>query len=668
MSQQRADKGRGLFLTRDSLGRHEQTPTQYVGWAQAKAKALGVAFNGTPTEINHMIANGISISGDLFLDFNVSGNLLIRPALDALKLEIRRDLSVSHVFIPRRDRLARPDHAIDGVELENELRGLGVYLVFMEATLSPLRQGHRQEVGEAICAYIEYDKSGRYRDDLAHLMIFAQLNLAKAGFSTGGRAPFGFRRNLCSVDGTIVMELADGRSVRQKGHHVVWLPGPEAEIALIRRILTLLAEKPAQQVAQILNEEGIPSPDAGRMRRDNQTLHPVSGLWHPTTITNIARNPLIRALTRYGLRSMGDRRRMTPEGPRHIQDSDYREIQDSDYHKISKVPKVIRNPESNQVWGTAHCEPLIPVEQSQTLLEIIDKRGASQRGKPRSRNPAENPLGARIFDMHCGWPMYRIPRKDSFRYVCGFYQQAGGQACSHNHVEGVIATKFALAAVQQRLLKPGMMERLEAKLRNRIAATPQESSAAEAVGRKQGEINALRVQLATVEQNMALASTTASLRSIEKMFATLQEKEKGLAVELEQLKSSISAAPTPESQIQAALSVARSLPQLAQNPKNLAAIGQLFRTVNVQLYVRFESVKLTKRYVNKLSGGILTIGDVPPPITKYSGPTDRTTVRNSLSPKDHATAENQSSAACEFLPVSDQEDKSLGNGNRGDRI
>lgn len=660
MSQLRADKGRGLFYSRDSLGRHEQTPEQYVGWTQTKAKDLAIKFNGTPTEINRMISNGISISGDLFLDFNVSGNLLRRPALDALKAEIRRDLSVSHVFIPRRDRLARPDHASEGVELENELRGFGVYLVFMETTLSPLRQGRRQEIGEAISAYIDYDKSGRYRDDLAHLMIFAQLNLAKEGYSTGGRAPFGFRRHLCGVDGTIVMELADGQSVRQKGHHVVWLPGPEAEIALIRRILTLLAEKPAQQVAQILNEEGIPSPDAGRIRRDNQTLHPVSGIWHPNTITNIARNPLIRALTRYGLRSMGDRRRMTPEGPRYVQDSDYR--------INSKTPKVIRNQESNQVWGTAHCEPLIPLEQSQKLLEIIDKRGASQRGKPRSRNPAENPLGARIFDMHCGWPMYRIPRKDSFSYVCGFYQQAGGQACSHNHVEGVTATKFALAAIQQRLLKPGMLERLEAKLRNRVAATPQESSAAEAVGRKQGEINALRVQLATVEHNMALASTAASLRSIEKMFVTLQDKEKGLAVELEQLKSSISAAPTPESQIQAALSVARSLPQLAQNSKNLAAIGQLFQAVNVQLYVRFESVKLTKRYVNKLSGGILTIGDVPPPITKYSGPTDRTTVRNSLPPEDYATAENQPSAECAYLPVSDQEDKSLGNGNRGDRI
>ncbi len=55
MVQLRAEKGRGLFLTRDSLGRHEQTPEQYVTWTQLRAKELGVTFTGTPVEINHMI-------------------------------------------------------------------------------------------------------------------------------------------------------------------------------------------------------------------------------------------------------------------------------------------------------------------------------------------------------------------------------------------------------------------------------------------------------------------------------------------------------------------------------------------------------------------------------------------------------------------------------------
>ena len=49
-------------------------------------------------------------------------------------------------------------------------------------------------------------------------------------------------------------------------HHVVWLPGPDEELALIRRILDMLLITPASRVAATLTNEGILSPDAGRYR------------------------------------------------------------------------------------------------------------------------------------------------------------------------------------------------------------------------------------------------------------------------------------------------------------------------------------------------------------------------------------------------------------------
>ena len=64
-----------------------------------------------------------------------------------------------------------------------------------------------------------------------------------------------------------------------------------------------------------LTAEGIPSPDAGRLRKDRGIKHPVSGVWHQTTVVNIARNPLLVAVATYGLRSMGDKLRFTPSGP-----------------------------------------------------------------------------------------------------------------------------------------------------------------------------------------------------------------------------------------------------------------------------------------------------------------------------------------------------------------
>src|SRR5262245_9369823 len=136
----RPRQGRALFYTRDSGGKHENTPGQYVAWAQAKAAELGLAFGGTPEAIEAMIREGRSRLGDLFLDFGVAGNLLSRDGLDALINEALSDRSVSHVLIPRRDRLARPDDPVDAVRLENVLRGDGLTLVFMDRTCPPLKK------------------------------------------------------------------------------------------------------------------------------------------------------------------------------------------------------------------------------------------------------------------------------------------------------------------------------------------------------------------------------------------------------------------------------------------------------------------------------------------------------------------------------------------------
>ena len=213
--------------------------------------------------------------------------MLSRPALDALKAEIARDRAVSHILIPRRDRLARPDNPVDGINLEHELRKMGVGLVFMDRSLEPITKKARQDLGEMISAMVDYDQSGRFRQELAEKMIFAQLNLAKFGYSTGGRPPFGYQRWLVDEQGSRIRQLADGEVVRKRGNHVMWLPGAEEELDLIRRIITMLETMPATEVARRLTAEGIASPDAGRTRTDNGVEHPVLGVWHATTITGV---------------------------------------------------------------------------------------------------------------------------------------------------------------------------------------------------------------------------------------------------------------------------------------------------------------------------------------------------------------------------------------------
>jgi len=206
-----------------------------------------------PEDINEMIRNGESCRGALFLDYGVAGNILSRAGLDALIETATTNSDVTHVFIPRRNRLARPNDPLDGIKLETLLRAAGVTIVFMDRVCKPLKKGKRDNIAEIIGAVIDYDRSAEDRRELAQKIIYAQLRLAKAGFSTGGRPPFGYRRWLASESGTPVRELAEGEYVKMQGHHVVWLPSnDEQEWKTIRRILKLLETTPASRVAAIL--------------------------------------------------------------------------------------------------------------------------------------------------------------------------------------------------------------------------------------------------------------------------------------------------------------------------------------------------------------------------------------------------------------------------------
>ncbi|HEV8068326.1 MAG TPA: recombinase family protein [Planctomycetaceae bacterium] len=653
--------GRGLFHTRDSGGKHEMTPAKYVEWALAEAQKLGVRFTGTPAQIKAMIREGKFADGDLFIDFDVPGNVLSRPGLHAMQAEICRDMTVSHVFIPNRDRLARPDDPLDGVRLENGLRTAGVTVVFMDRVGLPILRGSRQNFGDLVVSLIDYEKAGAFRQELARRIILAQIALAQAGFSTGGRAPFGFRRWLVRVDGTPVRELADRERVRMVGHHVVWLPGPRAELDLIRRIVTMLKTMAASRVAAVLNEERIPSPDAGRYRTDNGVRHEVSGLWHQPTITNIARNRLLVVVATHGQRSMGDQLRMTPEGPRSLSEGDYR---------ANNEPKVIRNPKTQHITAKSASpfEPVVDQQKFDELQEILDLRAGSQRGKPRSRDPRRNPLGGRVFDMNCGWVMYRVPNADSFRYKCGLYQQSHGQRCDHNHIDGPLATRFVLGCLRQRLLSPNLVTKLKTRLAQLAAAELEQDRPQGRGSASRTELDQVRRELKLAERNLALAENENQFRAIAGIVEELRQREASL-----ELATKSAPARTPRdvnSEIEAAVQLAGRLVEIGRDAQNLALAREAIDLANANLFLRFQPIRAIKRTMNKIAGGVVTLGTAPPPVALYDGPTSRDKIKNTNLGAANAVPEQSGRRSPTESEAQDsgREGTSLGNVNRGDRI
>ncbi len=657
----RSERGRGLLYFRDSGGKHEMTPKQYVEWAQRESRKLGLKFAGTPNEIKRMIRDRIPVSGDLFFDYCVPGDQMSRPALDACREEIRRDLNISHLLIPRRDRLARPDDALEGMRLEKEIRMLGITMVFMNLTLSPLKRGQRQDVGEAVAGYVDYHKSGEFLDEHSEKMIYAHIELTLQGYSSGGTPPFPFQRYLVRNDGTVIRPLAKGEVVRLQGHHVAWLPRSESEIKLLRRILDMVTRMPASHVARILTQEGIPSPGAGLIRTDNGIEHPVRGLWHATTITGLARNPFItHAMKTYGRRSMGNHRRMTPEGPRPLEEEEF--VTDT-------KTKVITNSKSLVVSavGAGGLKPILSAESAEQLEKILDQRAGTQRGKPRSRDPSKNPLGGRIYDLNCTWLMYRVPYLKTFRYTCGFYQQSHGQRCSHNHVDGPTATRLALAAISQRLLIPDLRHKLETKIRTALAERCKPEQFEAALACKRTELKQAEIQLAKATENLALAKTPELFQLMTPVVEKLAANEIRLRHEMSVLSAKAAVTDSSRDVLEEALRCADQLRNLAQEPEDFSKIAELFRTINLQMFVRFHAVQKAKRIEHKQSGGVLTWGDTPSPIEKYSGPTSRRALQASVS-VEWKSPEGNSPSGLDSDPDSSRKAESLGNGSRDDRI
>ncbi len=661
--------GRAVFYHRDSGGRHETTPAAYAGWAAETARRLGVRFAGTPARMETLLRQGGGIDGDLYFDFEVKGNALSRPALDRLFEDVTRDRSVSHLLVKRRDRLARPDDASEGVGLEKRLRRIGVTIVYDGRLLGPLGRGPA-DLGEEIVGLVDYHEAGKFRRELAQKLLDSQLERARRGLSTGGRPPLGFRRWLADPAGEPVRELADGESVRMAGHHVVWLPGPDDEVRLVLRIVALLETTPASAVARLLTEGNVPSPHAGRVRKDRRTgaVRPVKGVWTANAVTGVAKHPLVAGLTRYGRRSMGDTLRFGLGGPR--------ELGPEDVDEATGKERVVFNPTGSVVSVPAAGGPLVDPERHRRLVERVDARAATQRGKRRSRSPDRNPLGGRVVDLDCGWPMSRSPDGASYLYKCGLYQQSHGAKCGHNKVKGPATVRFLLGCLKQKVLRPDLLAKLEA----RLGELARREAGEEPDGLREAE-----AELARLEAEVELAGRNLARAKSDEEYALVSEHRSARAAERDKVKTRAgrlrgSAVRDAAAEVAAALARLSEIGRLAEDESNLPAVAAAFDAVNAKAYFRFREEPQGKRLLRKLAGGVVTFGDAEPPVPLYAGPTARAAVKPpvpaaDVRPAAKTTGSKETTRGGRDRPPRDKrrqepggEADSLGNVNRDDRI
>jgi len=601
-------KDRALFYGRRSGEQQEQSLENQLTWAINQAATDDVSLDVNLETLKEAQANRLSNVGVLFIDDAVTGSKANRPGITALFQTALIDRSVSHIYVYKRDRLHRPDDPAGAVSQENRLLRAGITLVFVDGDAKPREDGRTDMAGQ-IMALLDYHKSGEFLVDLSQRILGSKQALANAGFSAGGRPPYGFGRFLKHPDGKLD-PLADGMRVRMDGCHVVHLPSDEEKIAVWLSILEMKYRGLGiQAIAEELNHRGIPSPDSGRTRTDQGVRHLVSGKWNQSTINELCRNPIIIGRLEYGKRSEGKHLRHTKSGSRSLR---------GDERRGEDAVRRVKNPREERLVTIAGFDPLYPPDRWEKIQEQMDKRSRTQAGIPKNRDPGKYPLSTIVVDLTegCGSLMYGNQRKKRIDgqtccdpvYTCGRYVKE--RDCYHNWVDGERLLEVVLRSLKHAISHSGSRQRLTEKL------LEMSGQSAEGNEERRRDADRLRAEAGQIEasarevaRKLAVESDKALAGVFREEFQRLHQRAAETRKQIEGLESAERLPDsTPEKKAKKALQLLDRLEVLATVPEARGQINALLKKLQVWVGLEFHGVQWGKREVRRLRRGAISIG------------------------------------------------------------
>ena len=607
MDRRSTNEGR-VYLRRSSSKQESSLATQ-LEWAIERARSIGVPLRATVADIEYMQRHGMISYRDLFLDDAVSGSKKKRPAFDAMLDEARVNRNVSHLFAFKRDRLGRPRDPVDMMVIERDIRSWGVRVEMSDGVIDPADRGSAA-LGQTAMSLFGYHESGEFSKKLSERVVLVQASLARKGYSTGGRPPYGFGRFLIDAAGTTLEELPEGRKVKEAGCHVRFLSNDESKIGIWVRILEWLeAGWGYKRVAEHLNEVGIPGPDAGRQRGGRKFGGRVSGKWNHNTVRSLAMNALIIGEKEYGRFSQGMHHRLGPNGPRAV---------NADELLDDGAGRIVENDSDVRIRAEAGGGAFFDPERWHRLQAKLAERGRAQRGQRRAPDASAYPLAARVFDLTdgCGSIMQGAARKDRgggrLLYRCGIYMKRRG-SCHHNAVDAEALLTFTVRTLTKLVTAAGGVAKLEAAVRRRIQMTATEARSPQ---------QAIRDELAAKATRLRRQVEQAPRRILEEeddaMRTQLRIASRELAAELAVVEERLaehdarlpSSAPVDvEAEVRKAMQVLERIDAVCGDAVARGELPRLLDDLGVRIGLTFRAGITNRRTARVLQGGIMAFGN-----------------------------------------------------------
>lgn len=404
-----------------------------------------------------------------FVDFGKSGTTFDRrPAFQRLREKVEHKPEFQVVISYDESRWGRAIDAEENTFWRVYFRRHGVDVILVKTAVDP-----KHEFAPMLKAF-EGVQASQYSKKLSELT----LRGAKANgiYSSGGTAPYGYKRIAVNQKNGTERELSDGEWCVAGQEKVRWGKGDEAEIRTVEEIFRLRAQGMAcVLIAERLNSRGVPCPKRGRWKNQDRK-------WSAITIKTLIENPSYRGARVYNRNSM------------------------------SKIQAQLKGFELRSGFAYPHwrngSEEWVIVENAHQPIVSSDiwarANSTSSRDPGRSRNrftySSRYLLTGLIRCADCGFPFQGNTTTSKgrayHRYIDGGWQNK--RVCTHYSVRREVLEDFAINSIKDMVCDPDTALKVERCLRHLIEQKPK---------RRMTDLRELQLEIADCENKLGALTT-----------------------------------------------------------------------------------------------------------------------------------------------------------------
>ncbi len=453
---------------------------------------------------------------DWYVDFGKSGTTFDRrEAFQKLRQSVENGHTFGTVICYDESRWGRAIDSEENTYWRFHFRKHGVDVVLVKTSVDP-----ENDFAPMLKAF-EGVQASQYSKKLSELTLRGAMN--NDIYSSGGTAPYGYRRMARNTKTGIVRALAHGEWCAKGQEKVFWELGDEGEVQTISYIFEERAKGIAcVLIAKALNDKGISPAKRGKWRNLDQK-------WSAGTIKSMIENPAYRGARTYNRFSSS------------------KIIAQTRKRKVLRgtVYPAWRNPEDEwRVVEDAH--PAIVTKDRWEKANKANKRRSSHKLNGHSYH-SRYLLTGMIKCSKCGFPFQgwsgTVRGKEYLRYIDGGWQTK--RACEFFSIPKDLLEDFAVQSIKETLMEPELLRQIEAHLRNMLESGVQGEE--EAIRHEKQELSDIEKKLANLirlaeEGNLAGDAVRVRVNELEqersRVLARLSTasvpKEKPKLAELEQ--------------------------------------------------------------------------------------------------------------------------------------